>query len=143
MRPKHDSATTTVSHPSPLLRCLGMQLSSSRRNLRALPFVLSEVAMSQRSARHFHRTLVSVAVAALLIGSGIASARDKPASKDSVLATDAHGYLEQQQLPDSVQLVPPPPQEGSAALANDEAVAKAMLALRGTPRWSWPRRTRS
>ncbi|MET3146097.1 UNVERIFIED_ORG: acid phosphatase (class A) [Xanthomonas axonopodis] len=49
--------------------------------------------MSQRSARHFHRTLVSVAVAALLIGSGIASARDKPASKDSVLATDAHGYL--------------------------------------------------
>ncbi len=91
--------------------------------------------MSQRIACHSHRTLVSVAIAALLIGSGIASARDKAAAKDSVLATDAHGYLEKQQLPDSVQLVPPPPQEGSAALANDEAVAKAMLALRGTPRW--------
>ncbi|MEA9581379.1 phosphatase PAP2 family protein [Xanthomonas nasturtii] len=84
---------------------------------------------------HSQRTLASVAIAALVIGSGVASARQPAKPTDSVLATDARGYLEKQQLPDSLQLVPPPPQDGSAALANDEAIAKAMLALRGTPRW--------
>ncbi|WP_311240090.1 MULTISPECIES: phosphatase PAP2 family protein [unclassified Xanthomonas] len=91
--------------------------------------------MAHRIARHSQRTLASVAIAALVIGSGVASARQPAKPTDSVLATDARGYLEKQQLPDSLQLVPPPPQDGSAALANDEAIAKAMLALRGTPRW--------
>lgn len=91
--------------------------------------------MPQRRARSFHRTLTGAAIATLLIGSGLASAREKPASAGSVIATDARGYLQKEQLPDSLQLVPPPPQDGSAALANDEAVAKAMLQLRGTPRW--------
>ncbi|MBB5865384.1 phosphatase PAP2 family protein [Xanthomonas sp. 3058] len=91
--------------------------------------------MAHRIARHCQQTLASVAVVALLTGSGLASARQPAKPADSVLATDAHGYLEKQQLPDSLQLVPPPPQDGSTALANDEAIAKAMLALRGTPRW--------
>jgi len=91
--------------------------------------------MLQRITCRSHRILVSVAMAALLLGSSIASAQHKPVAKESVPANDARGYLEQQQLPDSLQLLQPPPQEGSAALANDEAVAKAMLALRGTPRW--------
>ncbi|WP_115572261.1 acid phosphatase [Xanthomonas campestris] len=91
--------------------------------------------MPQRRARSFRRTLTGAAIATLLIGSGLAGAREKPASAGSVIATDARGYLQKEQLPDSLQLVPPPPQDGSAALANDEAVAKAMLQLRGTPRW--------
>ncbi|MBB3835910.1 acid phosphatase (class A) [Xanthomonas arboricola] len=92
--------------------------------------------MSYRLARPSHRTLAGVVAAALLIGSGsMANARQPTAPADSVLATDVRGYLDKGQLPDSLRLVPPPPQDGSAALANDEAVAKAMLALRGTPRW--------
>ncbi|KTF37013.1 acid phosphatase [Xanthomonas vesicatoria] len=91
--------------------------------------------MAHRIARHCQRTLASVAVVALLIGSGLATARKPATPADSVLATDAQGYLEKQQVPDSLQLVPSPPQDGSAALANDESIAKAMLALRGTPRW--------
>ncbi|CAD7730970.1 hypothetical protein LMG31886_44870 [Xanthomonas hydrangeae] len=92
--------------------------------------------MSHRSARSSPRTLTGIAIAALVVGSGMLSAREKPASTGSVIATDARGYLEKEQLPDSLRLVPPPPQDGSAALANDEAIAKAMLALRGTPRWN-------
>ncbi|CAD7746230.1 hypothetical protein LMG31887_45900 [Xanthomonas hydrangeae] len=92
--------------------------------------------MSHRSARSYPRTLTGIAIAALVVGSGMLSAREKPASTGWVIATDARGYLEKEQLPDSLRLVPPPPQDGSAALANDEAIAKAMLALRGTPRWN-------
>ncbi|PPT96019.1 phosphatase [Xanthomonas arboricola pv. arracaciae] len=92
--------------------------------------------MSHRSARSYPRTLTGIAIAALVVSSGMLSAREKPASTGSVIATDARGYLEKEQLPDSLRLVPPPPQDGSAALANDEAIAKAMLALRGTPRWN-------
>jgi len=37
--------------------------------------------------------------------------------------------------PDSLALLPPPPQEGSAAFAADVAAYEAGLALRDTPRW--------
>ncbi|NHF66248.1 acid phosphatase [Xanthomonas hortorum] len=92
--------------------------------------------MLHRSARSYRRTLTGLAIATLVVGSGMLSARERPAPAGSVIATDARGYLEKEQLPDSLRLVPPPPQDGSAALANDEAIAKAMLALRGTPRWN-------
>ncbi|MEA5125920.1 acid phosphatase [Xanthomonas floridensis] len=92
--------------------------------------------MSHRIARPYRRTLTGIAIAALMLGSGMLSAREKPAAAGSVIATDARGYLEKDQLPDSLRLVPPPPADSSAALANDEAVAKAMLALRDTPRWN-------
>jgi acid phosphatase (class A) len=45
------------------------------------------------------------------------------------------GYLEPGSLPNSATLLPPPPAEGSAALARDLEVSEGALALRGTPRW--------
>jgi acid phosphatase (class A) len=45
------------------------------------------------------------------------------------------GYLGKA-LPDSLALLPAPPAPGSAAFRNDEAVAHAMQALRGTPRYA-------
>jgi acid phosphatase (class A) len=45
------------------------------------------------------------------------------------------GYLEPEALPNRLALLPPPPAEGSAAFALDEAVSRKSLALRGTPRW--------
>ncbi|MCD0278385.1 phosphatase PAP2 family protein [Xanthomonas melonis] len=91
--------------------------------------------MSHRIARHRQPTLAGVAIAALVLGSGLAAARQPAAPAGTVLATDARGYLDREQIPDSLQLVPPPPADDSAALANDESIAKAMLALRDTPRW--------
>ncbi len=46
------------------------------------------------------------------------------------------GYLAPDAIPDSLALVPPPPAAGSAALAQDHAVMRAALALRGTPRFT-------
>ena len=65
--------------------------------------------MSHRIARSWHRTLASLVLAGLTVGSGMLSAREKPAPAGSVIATDARGYLEKEQLPDSLRLVPPPP----------------------------------
>ncbi|MBW2431693.1 MAG: phosphatase PAP2 family protein [Deltaproteobacteria bacterium] len=45
------------------------------------------------------------------------------------------GYLAPEMLPNSLKLLPPPPDEGSAAFALDEATSQQNLALRGTPRW--------
>ncbi|MFD1042174.1 acid phosphatase [Pseudoxanthomonas kaohsiungensis] len=45
------------------------------------------------------------------------------------------GYLAADAIPDSLALAPPPPAAGSAALAQDHAVMRAALALRGTPRF--------
>lgn len=45
------------------------------------------------------------------------------------------GYLPIGELPNSQKLIPPPPAEGSVALALDEAVSRNSLTMRGTPRW--------
>jgi acid phosphatase (class A) len=45
------------------------------------------------------------------------------------------GYLPLDSLPKIHELIPPPPEAGSAALAYDEEVSKKNLALEGTSRW--------
>lgn len=54
--------------------------------------------------------------------------------------TDPHfkiapGYLKSSELPNSLVLLGPPPESGSAALARDEEARKATIPLRGTERW--------
>lgn len=46
------------------------------------------------------------------------------------------GYLAKEELPSSLEYLPPPPAEGSAALAADEAAKKAAFALKGKARWT-------
>jgi acid phosphatase (class A) len=46
------------------------------------------------------------------------------------------GYLPREALPNSLALLPPPPETGSAAFALDEDIARKNAALRGTPRWT-------
>ncbi|KAF1712608.1 phosphatase [Pseudoxanthomonas kalamensis DSM 18571] len=45
------------------------------------------------------------------------------------------GYLDPAAVPSSLELLPPPPAPGTAALAHDEEVHRNVQALRGTPRW--------
>jgi acid phosphatase (class A) len=45
------------------------------------------------------------------------------------------GYLPHEDLPDSLAILPPPPQAGSAAQARDDEAAEATCALWGSPRW--------
>ena len=44
------------------------------------------------------------------------------------------GYLSEDQIPDSLQLVPPPPQEGSAAFQLDQDIAAMYVALKDEAR---------
>ncbi len=58
--------------------------------------------------------------------------------------TDPHfhltpGYLQPNELPDSLVLLGAPPAQGSAALARDEAAREATIALRGKERWDLAR----
>lgn len=46
------------------------------------------------------------------------------------------GYLEEAAWPDSLALLPPPPEPGSPGFARDEATRESAQALRSGPRWS-------
>ena len=46
------------------------------------------------------------------------------------------GYLAADELPNSLKLLPPTPQEGSAAFACDDEASRESLKLRGSARWN-------
>lgn len=46
------------------------------------------------------------------------------------------GYLKKSELPDSLAILPPPPQPGTPAFALNEEVHRQAAELRGTPRWA-------
>jgi len=73
----------------------------------------------------------------LMVTAGCAGLQhqSKPAAVPEIHPGILAGYLQAEALPDSLALLPPPPAEGSAALALDEEVSREAIALRGTPRW--------
>jgi acid phosphatase (class A) len=84
---------------------------------------------------------VALVSAIALAGCGVSLAGAETASPP---VTDPHfqlapGYLEQQDLPDSLVLLGPPPAEGTATLARDEESRVATIPLRGKPRWDLAR----
>jgi len=78
--------------------------------------------------------LVLVCVAVIAGCAGLEK-QSKPAEVSEIRPGILAGYLQPEVLPNSLALIPPPPAEGSAALALDEDVSRKSLALRGTPRW--------
>lgn len=87
-----------------------------------------------------YRTALFGAVA--LGGQIVGSAWADNASSPKV--TDPHfhltpGYLQSNELPDSLVLLGPPPAVGSAELARDEAAREATITLRGKARWDLAR----
>ena len=88
-----------------------------------------------RSARRVHLCLVSAVVAATTMLSSDALAQDSIELAPGL----AQGYLTRDQLPNSLALLPPPPVEGSAAMAADEAMSAASLALQDTARFDLAR----
>lgn len=72
-----------------------------------------------------------VAAAGCATVSGQHPAGTVPEVRPGILA----GYLQREELPDSLTLLPPPPAAKTAALAADEEAADKALALKGTPQW--------
>ncbi|MEP9359649.1 phosphatase PAP2 family protein [Sphingomonas sp. KR3-1] len=74
----------------------------------------------------------ALAGALLLLTSGAASQDAAPATAKPL----PQGYLARSDYPDSLALLPPPPEAGSPAFARDEAVSAAMTRPPGSPRWT-------
>ncbi len=86
--------------------------------------------MNQRS----FSVLVKLMVAAACVN---ASAAEQPAPVSEFRPGLLIGYLSESALPNSLALLPPPPQKGSAALALDQEIARRSAALQATPRWKF------
>ena len=76
-------------------------------------------------------------LAALVIITGCANVQSLNISESvaEIRPGILQGYLPAETLPNSLYLLPPPPVEGSAALALDKEVSQKSLKLHGTPRW--------
>jgi acid phosphatase (class A) len=62
---------------------------------------------------------------------------EAPASEGgALLANLPPSYLAPAQLPDSLALLPPPPEKGSSAFKRDEEARKSVAKMRGSARWS-------
>lgn len=75
---------------------------------------------------------------ALIFASSLASGTEPPKVTDPHFQL-APGYLPQKDLPDSRELLGPPPADGSSALARDEDARSDTVPLRGKPRWDLAR----
>ena len=76
--------------------------------------------------------LVSMAIIAGCAG---LAGNGRPAAVPEIHPGILAGYLNPKTLPDSLALIPPPPDGGSAAFALDKEVSQKGLALQGSPRW--------
>lgn len=80
------------------------------------------------------RPVLTLAVLAVLAGCTTTGTPGTTAVEASV-TTKAVGYLDNDAVPASLQLVPTPPAAGSAGFALDEQVSREARALRGSPRF--------
>lgn len=63
------------------------------------------------------------------------SQQSAPAPVAEIVHGVLTGYLASEDLPNSLALLPPPPEPGSAAFARDEEISKASFLLYETDRW--------
>ena len=97
--------------------------------------------MNIKSARFFNGVLASVLTIFLFTGcTGSQDSRTQlgtvPEFHPELGLGVLEGYIAEEELPDSLILIPPPPPvPGSAAFAADEEIARKTFALRNTPRF--------
>lgn len=84
------------------------------------------------------RKIVSIALA-VICSTQVNAADPQPtstgAASPGMPRPTAEGYLASGAAPSSASLVPPPPAEGSAAMARDEEANRSTLGLKDSPRW--------
>ncbi|MGM4893162.1 acid phosphatase [Tardiphaga sp. 839_C3_N1_4] len=77
----------------------------------------------------------SIFVLLMICGQAVAQSNEAQPKVTDPHFKIAPGYLKPADLPNSLVLLGPPPEQDSAALARDEEARKATLLLRGTDRW--------
>ncbi|MGD0656866.1 MAG: phosphatase PAP2 family protein [Syntrophorhabdales bacterium] len=91
-----------------------------------------------RRANEIRRTslvLVAALASALFVTGCASSGSPSLANAPSVARPHRAAYLSPEALPNGVEVLPPPPEPGSAAQALDEEMSRRALAQRNTPRW--------
>lgn len=85
----------------------------------------------------YHHCRNSIVLLSIVLIAGCADLKQhhQLESVPEVLPGVLQGYLPLEATPNSLALIPPPPSEGSAALALDKEVNLHSLALHGTARW--------
>lgn len=102
------------------------------------PFKIEDQKLVRITGRWAHalgKIIPILAFMAIIAGCAGFEREKMPAAVPEIHPGILAGYLDPETLPDSLALLPPPPAEGSAALALDEELSRKCLALRGTPRW--------
>jgi acid phosphatase (class A) len=91
--------------------------------------------ISQVCNTPLRKILLVLACIAITAGCASLERKSKPAAVPEIHPGILAGYLQPEVLPNSLAVLPPPPAEGSAALALDKEVSRKSLELRGTLRW--------
>lgn len=82
------------------------------------------------------RIILLVVGFALMVGCASLEKQSKPEAVPEIRPGILQGYLPVEALPNSLELIPPPPIDGSTAFALDKDVSMQSLALQGTARWT-------
>ncbi len=86
------------------------------------------------SALYAEQVQTPVAAPPSVMTPGIKNAEQENPSKAN--PDKPAGYLKKNELPNSLTILPPPPQPGTPAFALNEDVHRSAAELRGTPRWN-------
>lgn len=82
-----------------------------------------------------HKLLLLLAILTITSGCSHSQQTNIPESVEEIHPGILKGYLDTDEMPNSLSLVPAPPAEGSAAFALDKDVSQQSMSLQGTPRW--------
>ncbi len=90
-----------------------------------------------KTAHRIRRLKCMGALVCVLIIAGCAGLGQpgRPADIPEIRPGILQGYLAADEHPNSLELLPAPPAEGSAAFARDQEISKESFALRGNSRW--------
>ena len=115
-------------------------MSQSLLPLRERVRVRGKEVLLMKHRNHIHSNKISVIIiiaVCLVAAAGCAGIerQGRPAAVPEVRPGILQGYLPAEALPNSLDLLPPPPAAGSAAFALDEEVSRKTLSLHNSPRW--------
>ncbi len=91
--------------------------------------------MYRKAKQKLHIFVLGLMLTALLGGCASSLKTSDPATLKEIHPGILQGYLTSEDLPNSLELIPPPPKEGSAAFALDQQVSEQSLEMREKPRW--------
>lgn len=82
-----------------------------------------------------YKYAVALICVSVLAGCASVGQQSGPAAVEEIHPGILAGYLQAEEIPNSLALIPPPPAEGTAAFARDMEASQESFEQRGTPRW--------